>query len=573
LKDDDATSTPRETVEPHTAVHTDSESDKSDVQDKLKDNKINKPKGEKKRSKVLGIAKRLFKVSPKILRNGDKKKKLKRGAVTPEMKEDIVEFLEMPDNAINLPDHKAASKKHKKPKMMLNKSMKQHYLDYSSKRKHQIGFSTFCRQRPKYVVPKRYSKWTQNLCEVCENVELKIKVVASKIGATNRYVTVKNTLCARNSEKIFNRQCVERTCSDCGVKGLKTQLQNTVTQEEIEWKEWQLIEICGKKKKGLVVCKKPKEVFIKKFCEAIHDLAKHLHQADWQYTQYNLKRKHPNEGELVLGMDFSENFRTCYQREVSSAHWGYSQVSLHTMVAHYICPKEGCDEVIKEGITAVSSNLKHDTGAVAAYIEAARNHLTQVRNLKIDHQTFYSDQCASQYKCLKAFYRLSQYPISTQHEYFAPGHGKSLMDGEGAVVKSHVTAKVKSMQCQVRNATDFLAACSDFNDFDDIHTQHLTKKSLRTVILVNESKDAVTANIKKIEGSRKLFSIRNDPQMPGYIKGRNLTCHCGCVGGSQCENADYVDSYVPYSLVHEDGTKKSKSAGSKRYFIHNKFQN
>ena len=82
--------------------------------------------------------------------------------------------------------------------------------------------------------------------------------------------------------------------------------------------------------------------------------------------------------------------------------------------------------------------------AVQKFIAAARRHLTDVRKLVITKETHYSDQCASQYKsqCQNVFYTLSQANVPTQHEYFCPGHGKSLMDGEGAVVKSHVTNAV-----------------------------------------------------------------------------------------------------------------------------------
>ena len=66
------------------------------------------------------------------------------------------------------------------------------------------------------------------------------------------------------------------------------------------------------------------------------------------------------------------------------------------------------------------------------------------------------------------------------HIYFAAGHSKSESDGEGVVLKNHVTNLMKAEQETIENAADFAKACesicSDHNKISDIHTLHSANK-------------------------------------------------------------------------------------------------
>ena len=126
-------------------------------------------------------------------------------------------------------------------------------------------------------------------------------------------------------------------------------------------------------------------------------------------------------------------------------HFGhYKQITIHPMVVTYLCPENNCSELVKEAIIAFSDNTKHDCFAVQAFLQAAREHLRNNRNLEIKKEVHCSDNCGTQYKCRKAFYLLSQSEVPTVHTYFGSGHGKSLMDGEGAIVKKTITNIIKS---------------------------------------------------------------------------------------------------------------------------------
>lgn len=66
-----------------------------------------------------------------------------------------------------------------------------------------------------------------------------------------------------------------------------------------------------------------------------------------------------------------------------------------------------------------------------------------------------------------------------------------MSDGEGAVVKRHVTDLMKAGEIQVENADDFADACGDvsseYKNAFDIHNLHYTaNKPIRTVLQCQE---------------------------------------------------------------------------------------
>ena len=402
-----------------------------------------------------------------------------------------------------------------------------------------IGFSTFCRLRPSNLVPMKFNKLSQCLCEICENLNLKLEAIKTKIFFSKNDILLAS-LCNKAGILENERACIYRECDDCGILSIRHELEKALRDMDIiEWKEWKLVEQPnGQKRKTIVHEKDSSKEFIDKLCIATNEMSLHMFTALWQYNQYNCIRNNPSEGEVVIGMDFAENYRTTYQREVTSAHWSYQQITVHPMVTHYRCPEVGCHTVIKDAIIAVSNDLNHDSFAVNAFINAAKEHLVRERKINIDKLVYCSDQCAVQYKSKVPFYLLSTADHPVIHSFFGTGHGKSLMDGEGAVVKSHITKKVMSREIIVETAEQFVDACKEFeNKNNSIHEQHLSKQAIRKVILVNDINRFELPDIKTIKGTRKFHCVKNMPETEGHIEGRQLSCFCeGCRTKGTCEN-------------------------------------
>lgn len=76
-----------------------------------------------------------------------------------------------------------------------------------------------------------------------------------------------------------------------------------------------------------------------------------------------------SEGEVLVRVDFSENYACKYFTEAQSVHFGASrqQVSIHTGVLYYASPLTGQRETIS--FCSVSACLRHDAPAIYAHLK------------------------------------------------------------------------------------------------------------------------------------------------------------------------------------------------------------
>ena len=152
---------------------------------------------------------RIFNISGRAMRSVSKPAyKRNARALCPETKSSVADFLQ-PDNAVTLPNKKYVLKRLKKARQVLNKPMRKHYHDLCLESKKKVGFSTFYKLRPRHIAPRRCNKWAQNLRDKCENVDLKISAVNSKIQFCTKYDLVAETMCPKEG-KYFKRNCAEK---------------------------------------------------------------------------------------------------------------------------------------------------------------------------------------------------------------------------------------------------------------------------------------------------------------------------------------------------------------------------
>ena len=376
------------------------------------------------------------------------------------------------------------------------------------------------------------------------------------------------TLC-RKDGNFYKRQCIEGNCGECGIAQLLESLQNRLP-ETMKWKEWKNVtEMVNNKKvtrKWSVQRDDPKEVLIQDIKKSYNPIIKHVHEILWQQDQISKKRAALKWGEVMFGMDFAEKWRTEWQWEVSSAHYGYKLVTVFPIVAHYLCTK--CPTIVKEAIVIVSDERKNNCDAVASYVDIALHQLKTRSEVEIQKQIWVTDQCRAQFKGCRAFYRISQRDDNIHHVYYAAGHGKSLSDGEGAVVKRYATDLMKAGQTHIENAKDFAKACdgisSNHTNSADIHNFHKANKAIRTVIEVNDKNETPVPELKAAKGTSTFFSVLNVPGQVGVIKTRNATCFCDACEQSDstaCENSNYVDPYITHNILKDKTTKKATCGG------------
>ena len=200
-------------------------------------------------------------------------------SISRDMEEKIQNFLEDPRNCVFDPNKKYVLKRSGKPRSVLNKSMRRNFQEFVNQG-NKIGYSSFCKRRPKNTVPRKLNKWIQCLCEKCQNMENRITAIKDKVPFHNLAGLMKNILCPKIGN-FFAKRCFEMQCEDCG-KALTQLLDSLQAQlpDNILWKQWENVtETVGKKivtRKWCVTKECNKDIFIKEFKLSFNKVINHV---------------------------------------------------------------------------------------------------------------------------------------------------------------------------------------------------------------------------------------------------------------------------------------------------------
>lgn len=215
--------------------------------------------------------------------------------------------------------------------------------------------------------------------------------------------------------------------------------------KSVFWKQWiteKEQRISGKTKKDITVQRTFKKFLNGSAQEMKNHFQKnlpkfmaHVARINHQYEVCDHFKKNLSDKDILLQIDFSQNFLTKYAEEPQSVHFGASrqQITLHTGVLF--------TKSSSQSFCTISEFLRHDPSAVIAHITPIVNTHREA-NPKITHLHFISDGPATQYRNKYMFFLLTTYlPIQFEqitamtYNFSEAGHGKSPADGVGAVVK------------------------------------------------------------------------------------------------------------------------------------------
>lgn len=164
--------------------------------------------------------------------------------------------------------------------------------------------------------------------------------------------------------------------------------------------------------------------------------------------------------EVSLYCDFSENYVLKHGEEVQSCHFGASQqqVSLHTGAFYY----NENNEIQHKSFATVCKNTRHDPAAIWAHLKPV---IKQIKEIVPNADTLFvqSDGPTSQYRNRKNFYLMSKIPSAefkkVSWNFFEAGHGKSVADAIGSVVKNECDKSVARGK-DIANVSDLLERMS-----------------------------------------------------------------------------------------------------------------
>lgn len=215
----------------------------------------------------------------------------------------------------------------KKQKRLLNATMKTLFTRFKTHHpKVKISYSLFCSLKPFWIVPPKVEKRDTCLCELCENFSLLIKKmkVLKMIKEADAHEIRKSFTCEQYSEK-----CLERRCEACSKKEIV--FLEFDAEDDCSYERWVkkifIVQRKGKEKecrrtvKEIVKCKK-KDI-VAQFKKSYLKFLKHVSNILHQHKSVDFIKKNLGPDDVLIHVDFSENYGCKYGREVKKSRFFY----------------------------------------------------------------------------------------------------------------------------------------------------------------------------------------------------------------------------------------------------------
>lgn len=167
-------------------------------------------------------------------------------------------------------------------------------------------------------------------------------------------------------------------------------------------------------------------------------LMQHTANKNHQYQHLDSLKNNLQKDEVVLHLDFSENYVCKYQNEVQSFHFEGSkeQVVLHTVMVYI----NTGDKSFKQAFRTFSKLQRKDPVAIIAHLKPVIQYILSQCSPERIH--FISDDSSTQYTNFKMFHLFGTYfprEIPTikfmSWNYSERGHGKGAPDGIGGCIR------------------------------------------------------------------------------------------------------------------------------------------
>lgn len=209
-----------------------------------------------------------------------------------------------------------------------------------------ISFTSFCRSRPKYILTAAFSSRSACLCTKHQNAALTVKVL-KRVGID----------IPANPEKVLQQMpAVELMKDDLG----ETVVLGQWTRIEVEEK--------GKKKyvTKIVESKLDKAKFLTHFETQMKDFEAHVTRVSAQYEQIRVLKEKLPKHEMIVQLDFAENYSCKSLEEVQSAYFNQTSVTLHPMVAYY---RSSDGSLQHRSFIIISDEMRHRSSTVMTFID------------------------------------------------------------------------------------------------------------------------------------------------------------------------------------------------------------
>ena len=383
-----------------------------------------------------------------------------------------------------------------------------------------VGRTMFFHLRPKNIVTAdAYGAHSFCVCKSHQNVKLLLDSIEKAPADWDKHWYYNSLVCDS-----VTHQCVTGKCSNCpNIDNLKSRLKELIEEGEmISYQQW-MTKGTSKTVNGRCVLETfhmSSDDFVDEFVSQMTEFKLHhftwLKQRDYFKTVKEKAHGNLNENEIVVQVDFAENYATVNQNEPQNKFYFKDQITLHNAVAYFRLN----NKAETRSMSVISDHMAHNTMAVHAFLKPMFKYLIKL-NPSAKKVIMYSDNCTGQYKnCYNIGSLLNfkqMYNLDVEWHFSDACHGKGAVDGIGATIKQN------ARRASIRNIVSIKNAEQLYNwtvsSMPNVQTFFVTSET------VNKSESdykSMIENVKKIPGIRKYHF---------FIPVKNMEIECSPFSG------------------------------------------
>ena len=296
-----------------------------------------------KKYRLLDFARKEFGFSPKLMKTNKTRatklqytQQIQCNKISKEVEKKIISFLERDDNSRITTGKKETVTKSKKKmqKRFLVESMRT--LHQKFKMEHPevaVSYSEFCKRRPFWIIKPTIKDRDTCLCKIHANLQFMAdRLFYHKVIKSAKLSDLMESVACTNATK----ECMYRECPDCKDKELLT--SDFDAGEQTWWFEWRSkVEEREKTKKDgtkekfkVHLTAKEKvngtvQTLLEDFSEQLKKkMGKHIFNIKHQYSALRALKENMRGDEMVLQIDFAENYLCKYGNQIQAVHFGDS---------------------------------------------------------------------------------------------------------------------------------------------------------------------------------------------------------------------------------------------------------
>lgn len=444
-----------------------------------------------------------------VIKNGVNFAKLRRRRAAAKLKSSVVAFLEREDNCRLQPGKKDATKTEEgrvQTRILTDYLANLHQKYIAENPDHKLSLATFCRLRPKHILLSSCLGRNVCLCTKHQNLALKLQALR-KCGLDIQ----------QNPETFIKSECL---------------IDMDKLPEKVQFSKWKRVVLENQKKKmKIVVVNLDRQSFYDELMKEIDTFKIHYHVMITQYQQTRILKENLPKHEIVLHMDFAENYNCKTADEIQSAYWNNTQITLHPMVLYY----RGSDEKIQhKSYVAVSECLSHSSSTVLAILQKLfleKIELPECNEINYIH--YWTDSPTSQYRNRFIFDAIvnheTLFGCPATWNFYESGHGKNVCDGLGGTVKRVADEYVRSGKCTIQDVDDFMK-WAEGESMPNVTFFHVSTEACEHI-----ASRLQMVTFQPVKGTLQLHAVKVNSNDLFCV--RNTSCYCEeCLIGKSCDS-------------------------------------